>query len=270
MGFENNAASYLEISLHEIGREECLPNKVFHYTPKEYHLFHYVVRGKGTFTIRGVTYHLKRGDCFYIPPREVPTYSPDPEDPWIYEWVGIGGSRATSIIESVEISGSSPVIHDEGLHLKPYFDGLATEYLRHGKMNLYCLGQALCFLGYLIQGLRGETEEEDPKQAHLQMAKEYINNNYQFPITVADVAKNVGITANYLSSLFHDYEGMSTKSYLIKVRMEKAATILRSGAYKIKEAGMMSGYKDQLHFSSEFRKYHGVCPSEFLRKESKQ
>ena len=99
---------------------------------------------------------------------------------------------------------------------------------------------------------------------------EYSNNNYQFPITVADVAKNVGITANYLSSLFHDYEGMSTKSYLIKVRMEKAATILRSGAYKIKEAGVMSGYKDQLHFSSEFRKYHGVCPSEFLRKESKQ
>ena len=141
MAYENDAASYIELSLHECGREECLPDKTFHFTPKEYHLFHYVLRGKGIFSYKGYTYKLKRGDVFYIPPREVPTYHPDPSDPWTYEWIGIGGSRAAELIEKAHISASKPVFHDETLVYKTHFDAIANEYLSKGKLNLYCLGQ---------------------------------------------------------------------------------------------------------------------------------
>ncbi len=268
MAFENDAATFIELSLHECGREACLPDKAFHYTPKEYHLFHYVVRGKGTFILGGRTYYLHRGDMFYIPPREVPTYHPDPSDPWTYEWLGVGGSRCGSILDFLGIDAEHPVVHDDSLLLKGYFDAIANEYLAHGRLNLYCLGQAYCLFGRAIQRLKADKEELDEKEAHLVAAKEYVNNNYQFAITVNDVAKNVGVTSNYLSSLFKRFEGISTKGYLTKVRMEKAATILRSGAYKVKDAGLMTGYKNQLHFSGEFRKYYGVCPSEFIRKEN--
>ena len=141
MAYENDAASYIELSLHECGREECLPDKTFHFTPKEYHLFHYVLRGKGIFSYKGYTYKLKRGDIFYIPPREVPTYHPDPSDPWTYEWIGIGGSRAAELIEKAHISASKPVFHDETLVYKTHFDAIANEYLSKGKLNLYSLGQ---------------------------------------------------------------------------------------------------------------------------------
>lgn len=270
MAYENDAASYIELSLHECGREECLPDKTFHFTPKEYHLFHYVLRGKGIFSYKGYTYKLKRGDVFYIPPREVPTYHPDPSDPWTYEWIGIGGSRAAELIEKAHISASKPVFHDETLVYKTHFDAIANEYLSKGKLNLYCLGQVYSLFGRLFGNELTSADPTVQKTAHLLAAKEYIHNNYQFDISVDDIAKNVGITANYLSSLFNAFEGMSTKFYLTKVRMEVAATILRSGAYLIKDAGAMVGYKNQLHFSSEFRKYYGMCPSEFAKKEKKQ
>ena len=39
------------------------------------------------------------------------------------------------------------------------------------------------------------------------LAKDFINNNYQFDIKISDIAKNANVTPNYLSSIFQKEEG---------------------------------------------------------------
>jgi len=261
---EDEAKNYIELSLHECGREQCIPEKIFHFTPKEYHLFHYVTNGKGTFTLAGVTYKIHKGMIFYIPPRAEPHYSPDAADPWSYEWLGFAGSNASRFLSLSGISETSPVYDDSNMALKPFFDEIVNEYSLKGTLDLYCLSQAYAIFSKMIQNGDKAKANLSAKEGHLISAKEYILNNYEFDIKVEDVASNVGVSANYLASVFKELEDSSTKNYLTQIRMEKAKLLLMTGRYKIKEVAEMVGYKNQLHFSSQFHKYYSKAPSDYL------
>jgi AraC-like DNA-binding protein len=261
---EDEAKNYIELSLWECGREICIPNKIFHFTSKTYHLFHYVTAGKGSFELNGKSYKIHKGMIFYIPPHGDPHYSPDPEDPWAYEWLGFDGAMAASFLKLSGISSQDPVFFDETMALKSYFDAIFNEYSSKGKLDLYCLGQAYCLFSSLISHHGGKEASLTSKETHLTAAKDFILNNYQFDISVNDVASNVGVTPNYLAAVFQELEHSSTKSYLTQVRMAKAKLLLATGQYRIKDVAEMVGYKNQLHFSSQFHKYYGKTPSEML------
>jgi AraC-like DNA-binding protein len=260
-----DASSYLELNLKECGREICLPDKEFTYTPKSYHLFHYVASGKGTLVYGDKTYHLHRGDLFYFAPHDLPHYTPDHDDPWSYLWLGFDGTNVKAFLTLAGLSSENPVLHDEEHRYKEFFDAIYNGYLAKGFLDLYCLGQAYALFGLL--GEKGHREEKalTLAEAHIKAAKEFVINNYQFALSVEDVANNVGVTPNYLANIFAEYEHSSPKKYLTQVRMENAALLLRSGSYKVNEVGKRCGYQNQLHFSSEFKKYYGASPLHYLK-----
>ena len=72
---------------------------------------------------------------------------------------------------------------------------------------------------------------------------------------------------SHLTFIFQKEEKLTTKRYLIKLRMEKAMELLKSGEYKVGEVSNKVGYPNQLHFSSEFKKYYGSSPLKYLEKE---
>jgi hypothetical protein len=104
-----DASSYLELNLKECGREICLPDKEFTYTPKSYHLFHYVASGKEPWCMADKTYHLHRGDLFYFAPHDLPHYTPDHDDPWSYLWLGFDGTNAKAFLSLAGLSSENPV-----------------------------------------------------------------------------------------------------------------------------------------------------------------
>ena len=267
MGFENDASTYSELSLHECGRQTSLPKTNNRFAPSQFHMLHYVLHGKGVLTLSGVSHQMKQGDCFYVPPGTVPSLSSGSSDPWAYEWVGFGGTRSSEIVSRLGLSAETPVIHDGSMTLKSHFDAIVNEYLASGGLNLYCLGEFTSLLGRILRKNGAEERGGDDKAAHIFAAKEYIRHNFQNQITIEDIAKNVGVSPNYLSSLFNKFEGMSTKFYLTKIRMETASSLLKSGTCLVKDAGAMVGYPNQLHFSSEFRKYFGICPRAYIESE---
>ena len=60
---------------------------------------------------------------------------------------------------------------------------------------------------------------------------------------------------------------MTTKQFLIKVRMENAKAMLLTQKFKIKDVSKNVGYASQLYFSNEFKKYFGEYPLEMLKKQ---
>ena len=265
-----DSSSYSELSVRECGREVCVADKLFTFTPKTYHLFHYVLSGKGQLVYNGTTYNLKAGDYFYIAPGDQPYYHPDPNDPWAYEWIGIGGSNASHLIELAGISASRPVQTDKGRELKRFFDGAyASQKHEKGSFTLEALS---CVYGLFAKISQPESpvSQVSAKRNHIEAAKEFIDNNFAFDISVEDVAKSVGVSPNYLSNIFNELESSSPKRYLTKVRMEKAAALLRQGRHKIKEVAAMVSYSNQLHFSTAFRKYYGTSPVSYKKSMTKK
>lgn len=83
------------------------------------------------------------------------------------------------------------------------------------------------------------------------------------PPTLEQIAKEVGCSAYYLSRTFSQETGSTIPQYLQRLRMDRAAELLRSGKYNVTEAALEVGYSSFSHFSLAFRQTHGCCPGLF-------
>src|SRR5574344_1694979 len=134
------ANTYLELSLTECGKEQCIPDKNFSFSVKNYHLFHYIVSGQGTFVLNNVEYQLREGMMFYIPPHCQPVYYPNHENPWTYIWLGVNGSNANSYLDLINCNIKNPIIIDKEKVLHPYFEKIYSNYRLNGFLDIKCLG----------------------------------------------------------------------------------------------------------------------------------
>ncbi|MNN07840.1 HTH-type transcriptional regulator YesS [compost metagenome] len=60
--------------------------------------------------------------------------------------------------------------------------------------------------------------------------------------------------------------GETFTNYVIRVRIEKAKALLMDGNYLIYEVSEMVGYHNVPYFSTLFKKYCGVSPSEISKR----
>lgn len=95
-------------------------------------------------------------------------------------------------------------------------------------------------------------------------AKEYIYAHYSEPLSLALIAEKIGVSVNYLSSIFHKRVGESYIKFLTRVRMEQAAQFLTmKNPLKIYEISERVGYLSVKHFSHVFKQYYQKTPGEF-------
>ena len=83
------------------------------------------------------------------------------------------------------------------------------------------------------------------------------------PPGLEQLGKEVGCSAFYLSRTFSQETGSTIPLYLQRLRMDRAAELLRSGKYNVTEAALEVGYSSFSHFSLAFRQTHGCCPGLF-------
>ncbi len=112
---------------------------------------------------------------------------------------------------------------------------------------------------------RFQKEEEN---SHLvDTAKEYIYSHYSEPISLTLVAEKLGVSASYLSDLFHKEIGEPYSKFITRVRMEQATTLMRTNpGEKIYNLAIQVGFVNAKHFNSVFKKYYHMTPTEFIQK----
>ena len=93
--------------------------------------------------------------------------------------------------------------------------------------------------------------------------RKYIVNNYGMEISLISIAEKYNISANYLSKIFKIYTNESFKSFLTKIRMEKAIELIMNSELKLYNISEIVGYDDPKYFSKVFKNYFGFSPSRF-------
>jgi len=92
---------------------------------------------------------------------------------------------------------------------------------------------------------------------------EILRRDLAHPPALEQLGKEVGCSAFYLSRTFSQETGSTIPQYLQRLRMDRAAELLRSGQYNVTEAALEVGYSSFSHFSLAFRQTHGCCPGLF-------
>lgn len=100
----------------------------------------------------------------------------------------------------------------------------------------------------------------------VQFMTEYIHKHYAEDITLELLASQLYISKNYLNQLFKKVTGETFTNYVIRVRIEKAKALLLEGSHLIYEVSEMVGYQNVPYFSTLFKKYCGVSPSELVKR----
>ncbi len=98
----------------------------------------------------------------------------------------------------------------------------------------------------------------------LAQALRYIDENYtQENLSLNRVARQVNISANYLSAMFSQEMGCTLTEYITTRRMERAKEILRSTDRRSGEIAFDVGYHDPHYFSFLFKKTQGCTPRDY-------
>lgn len=95
-------------------------------------------------------------------------------------------------------------------------------------------------------------------------AVRYINKNYtNCDFSLSEAAKKAFMSEVYFRKIFKSEFGMPPKKYVTEQRIDYAKALLVTDYYSIAEIAKLCGYNDSKHFSTEFKKAVGICPSKF-------
>lgn len=227
------------------GEAENAPGRRVGLRP-EYHVIHYVRRGKGILYTDKGAFPAHAGQILYLRPGEAGSFLADSDDPWAYRWIGFDGNQSHRF-------GILPTVFDapEGT-----FDDLC-DLRDHSKIIEYKLLSELYFLFYKL------LPAEEPTLNYTQQIIDHIQKHYMEPLTVAGIANNLGLNRSYLTRKFKKDTGFSIQFYLNKFRHTKALHYLEIG-YSVKETAALCGYDNASSFCKIFKKVdpNGLTPHE--------
>lgn len=108
-----------------------------------------------------------------------------------------------------------------------------------------------------------ESEEQGKNRRFVDQAMAYAEEHYVDNITTQSVAEELGLSRNYFGQLFKKETGTVFSEYLSKLRIQKAKKLLRGSNLKIYQISEQVGIEDSFYFSSLFKKFAGLSPSEY-------
>ena len=96
---------------------------------------------------------------------------------------------------------------------------------------------------------------------------EYVKNHLDEDLSLSEIVRRSAMSKTSFCTIFNSIVGMPFKEYLNRCRIEKAAELIASGE-KISAAGNCCGFSEFSTFYRNFKKYMGVSPSDFKKKNN--
>jgi len=256
-----------DLNVYRCGMEECRPGYTWGPGIRDHFIVHYILDGTGTFSDGKIQRKLYPGDGFVVFPDCLVTYSADTENPWTYSWVGFQGLKAESFLNRAGIYRESPFFtYNADNRLKKCLYSMISEARRDASSELMLLGHLYIFLSLLIQNSQEKSQNATKnmnQEKYVKKVIEFITRNYSEKISIAEIARNIGLDRSYLYVIFKKAMKMSPQEFLIKYRIERAVNLLNNPELTIGDVARSVGYEDSLQFSKIFRKTKGVSPNRF-------
>jgi AraC-like DNA-binding protein len=119
----------------------------------------------------------------------------------------------------------------------------------------------------LAESLRRTLVRDDALPPHtsalVKRAIAFIQQRYDDPLSLQEIADAVGLSKDYLGRIFHQELGLSPWEYIIRYRVLRAKELLRMTDYSIAEVATRVGFDTATYFSHIFHREVGCSPRAF-------
>ena len=104
------------------------------------------------------------------------------------------------------------------------------------------------------------------KSSEIERMKYFVHKNYR-NVSLKSIADEVYLSPKYTSRLFKNKNKCSFRNYKIKIKMDKAKTLLKNSSYTVCQISNILGYQNPESFMRLFKKIHKLTPTEFRKKK---
>lgn len=244
---------YHDINPRDCGAAQCRPGHEFGPASRGYYLLHYVRSGTGIFRSPRGEWTVQAGQIFVIRPQELTLYRADSKNPWSYCWIGFDCRIALPDVLRADVVDAARCGH--------VFDAVMRADTIESGRELYLCSKIYELLGLLSAANSSGTRTNE----YVRKAQNFIESNYVNDISVAQMAKELGLERSYFCHLFREHVGLSPQQYLIDLRLRRAAELIAVYGYSPGQAATSSGYRDIVNFSRMFKRRYGMAPSVYGR-----
>ena len=98
----------------------------------------------------------------------------------------------------------------------------------------------------------------------------YINEHYDLPITVSQLAEMENYSVTYYNGWFKQITGVSPSLYLRYLRINKAKELLEASDYDIIDIAVIVGYSSNYTFTRAFHDVTGLSPNSYRKSTAKK
>jgi len=226
----------------------------------------YCLGGAGAVEFGGGRHELGEGDLVLLPPGEAHLYEADLLAPWSIFWFHFGGRRVADWVEVLGWTREEPLLHVPGR--EGMLEVLEDVYRHtlHGYPDADVLGLTAEF-GRLLGAVRMRTRARDLRarktEDRILEVLRQLREEPERRWTVAQMAKAARLSTPHFAELFRLQTGSPPLTFLIRLRLQLACSILEREAITIEETAHRVGYEDAYYFSRLFCKHLGVAPSSY-------
>lgn len=94
----------------------------------------------------------------------------------------------------------------------------------------------------------------------------YMTTNFNFKITLEELAMRVHLSREYISRYFRQKTGKTISQFLLEVRIDNAKRKLTTTYYPVADIAEYCGYRSMCNFQKAFKKETGLSPSDYREK----
>ena len=260
------------LCLNTFGHSVTAPGHRYGPSVRSYYLIHFILKGKGTFCVNGMTYSLSAGQGFFIAPDYQTVYTADEQDPWVYIWVAFSGKEAKHITGAIGLTQHNPIFSStESETLK----NCIMAMLAHNRSNPIDKYHNLSMF-YLFISTIADSQKQDA-QLPVTTANDYVSNAISYihghinePVTIEEIAGYVGLNRSYLSVLFKKQTGLSPIQYIQTCRITKAKHMLETSGLSIAGIAYSCGYQNPESFMKIFKRTFHMTPSAYRKQQAEK
>ena len=235
-------------------------------TLNEYQLL-YNPEGEGIFHSASVKEaRLREGDMFLLFPGEWHSYHPLTNHGWKSYWIGFKGPNMDERVKAGFLSPQKPIYHIG------FSDGIVQLYkqayqaaLDEAAYSQQLMAGIVNHLIGMMYSLERNNELISRSQAHVNMinkARLRIRESLESPLTIQQVAEELGVSYSNFRKLFKEHTGFSPAVYQQDLRLQRAKELLSTTDMSIKEIAYQLNFESPDYFSAKFKIKTGRRPSE--------
>lgn len=233
----------------------------------------YIVRGNQTYHVGEEVFHLTGGDLFVTFPDELHGSGGDPQGKFELYWMQLETAEDDFLFYNTQQARllKSTLLNAETRHFKG--DPRSYQLIKEafGYIPLIDPIQKMLGVSALTLFLSKnfcDNQKLQLKPAKIAQAELFIKENLENKIALADAAEHIGLSLSYFKKLFKVSTGETPGNYINYLKILRSKKLLESES--VTQVAFALDFSSSSYFSSVFRHYTGMSPTQFQKKVKKR